>query len=91
MKRYTVKKDGVYSCLEGVAEEEILQRLGKFEDMIEAISLEQVQLREEIEKYHDGNTRKIHWRAKEAGGKKMVNAAVLLKLKQHGMEIDEND
>ncbi len=91
MKRYTIKQAQGYEVNPVVSEKEVIEKLGKLEDMIEAIIDEQRVLSEVIKQYHDGFSKKVHWRAKESMGKKGINAMLLMEFKRRGIEIGEDD
>lgn len=92
MKRYTKKIDDKYTTDKIIKTEdgyqgEAIERLAIFENMIESILLEQVELAQKMDELKDPHTGKVHWRAKEFMGKKMTNQAILIALKYHGIEV----
>ncbi|MFV0479574.1 MAG: hypothetical protein ACK5LZ_03265 [Anaerorhabdus sp.] len=82
--RYTKKVGAGYELMEESLKNEAIQVLGAIEDMLEVLEIEQEEHSKNIEKYHDGG-RKIHYRAREAYGQKVVNSAIISKLKQLGL------
>lgn len=77
-----VEENGIFSG-------EAIERLAIFENMVEKILLEQEEYTKQIEALKDPTSSKVHWRIKELMGKKLTNRGILLALKNHGVEVED--
>lgn len=70
---------------------EAIEKLALFENMMDAIQLEQKEYTEKINALKDPTSSKVHWRIKELMGKKLTNKGILLALKYHGIEVNDDE